>query len=80
MNAQKDFWYYDFEAVVAGVDLSKLPIRYTNRAGSHVKTIIGVRDLWSNLERHYDLYDREHFESTSISPVNDVWDNRRKAK
>lgn len=81
MSVQQDFWKpkpYDFEALVAGVDLNKLSISYINRAGAHVQTIIGKQAIWNNLERFYDVYDRAHFESTSISPGNDVWDNRRK--
>lgn len=81
MSAQQDFWKpkpYDFEALVAGVDLNKLSIAYINRAGAHVKTIIGRQKIWDNLERFYDVYDREHFRGTGISPETDVWDNRRK--
>ncbi len=82
MTRQPDFWeprrYYDFAAVVAGVDINKLAIAYVNRAGSHVRTVIRKRHDWNTLERHHDMYDRAYFERSGLPQAADVWDNRRR--
>jgi hypothetical protein len=81
MTAQQDFWKpkpYDFKEIIAGVDLNKLSTAYVNRSKAHAKTYIRYPETWGTLERFYDMYDKSHFENTSISPEKDVWDNRRK--
>lgn len=81
MTAQQDFWKpkpYDFEALVAGVDLNKLSAVHVNLAKEHAKTDLRYPETWVNLGHFHDLQDKQHFECTSISPEKDVWDNRRK--
>lgn len=82
MTRQADFWKpkpYDFEEIVAGVNIERLTIAYVKGAGAHAyNAMIGSQALWSVMESYYDLYDRAHFESTDVAPETDVWDNRKK--
>ena len=81
MSSQADFWKpkpYDFEGLVAGVNIEQLAPAYISRAKAHAETIIRWPAAWDNLERFHDLYDKANFEHTSIAPETDIWDNRRK--
>lgn len=68
---------FDFEELVAGIDLDLLTGAYRSRAACHVRTRLGGR-AWANLERYHDMYDNSHFEAAGLPAARDEWDNRRK--
>jgi hypothetical protein len=79
---QKDFWKpapYDFEAIVKQVDVSSLAGAYSRRAAKHAHTDSKWRTEWDAMEPHYEVYDRAHFNKTSLATAFDVWDNRKKS-
>jgi hypothetical protein len=81
MISQADFWKpqpYDFEAIVACVNVETLIEPHRRRAGKHGFTDTKWRTEWNAMEPHHDKYDRSHFDQTGISTALDVWDNRRK--
>jgi hypothetical protein len=82
MKEQKDFWKpapFDFEAVVARVDVDNLAGAYRHRAKKHGDS---EKPLWKTewvvMEQYHDTYDRAHFSRTELSTAFDLWDNRRK--
>lgn len=82
MTAQKDFWKpvpYDFEAVVAGVDVDGLAEPHRRRAQKHGAMETRWKTEWDAMEPHHDTYDRAHFSKTELATAFDLWDNRRKA-
>jgi hypothetical protein len=81
MTSQQDFWKpapYDFEAIVAEVEVSSLVEPYRRRARKHVVADTQWRTEWNAMEPHHDTYDRAHFNKTSLSTAFDLWDNRRR--
>lgn len=81
MTRQTDFWKpapFDFEAVVAEVDVDGLAEPHRRRAQKHGAMETRWRTEWNAMEPHHDTYDRSHFDQTSLSAAFDLWDNRRK--
>jgi hypothetical protein len=81
MTGQSDFWKpapFDFEAVVAEVDVSNLHPAHRRRAERHGRMATRWKTEWECMEPHHDRYDRSHFDKTSLSTAFDLWDNRRK--
>lgn len=86
MTRQTDFWKpapFDFEAIVAGVDIAGLSQAHTNRASAHVSGKINTVEikyvgLWNSIQNHHDNYDYLHFMRAGIGRSLDLWDNRRK--
>lgn len=82
MTRQTDFWNpkpYDFEAIVADVDLSKLTPAHVYRASAHVRNRIIHATVWNSIEANHDKCDMLYFNLVGRSGRADVWDNRRKA-
>lgn len=86
MTKQTDFWKpkpFDFEAIVAGVDIAKLDRSHVYRAAAHVSG--GIKDVpikyanvWDGIQNNHDNEDYLHFMKAGIGRSLDAWDNRRK--
>lgn len=75
---------FDFEAIVAGVDIAKLSQTLVHRSAAHVTG--GIKDIpikyasvWDGIQNNYDNEDYLHFMRAGIGRSLDSWDNRRKA-
>lgn len=86
MTRQTDFWKpkpYDFEAIVAGVDISVLRWTHVYRAAAHVSGKINTVEikcvgLWNSIQNAHDNEDYLHFMRAGLGRSLDTWDNRRK--